>query len=201
MLAFIFVASAIVLGYIQGGRINKTVHVELKHSYLVWFALSLQIGTLLIRPVFGDIIATYSIVGHFMAYVLVVTFLLLNWNIRGLPLIAAGLICNLFAIVSIAGSSSVPSIITGNSVNTDIASIAAIFKSKPLWFIGDIFSMPALLGGDTFSVGDLLVGVGLFIGTRQVLFTWSRRRFQVLSRYQPKHLNNANQEELNDIAS
>jgi hypothetical protein len=181
MLAFIFVASAIVLGYIQGGRINKTVHVELKHSYLVWFALSLQIGTLLIRPV--------------------LTFLLLNWNIRGLPLIAAGLICNLFAIVSIAGSSSVPSIITGNSVNTDIASIAAIFKSKPLWFIGDIFSMPALLGGDTFSVGDLLVGVGLFIGTRQVLFTWSRRRFQVLSRYQPKHLNNANQEELNDIAS
>jgi hypothetical protein len=203
VLAFAFVALAIVIGYIQGGKINKTIHIELKHSYLIWSAFGLQVFMLMVKPIFGDIIASYTIVGHFAAYILVVTFLLMNWNIRGLQVIAAGLICNLFAIVASSSYAGNPSLTAGSQQITDFSSIVALFKAKPLWFLGDVFSMPALMGSDTFSVGDILVGLGLFIGTRKVLFSWPETaRFQIKSRYQPKHLNNANQVEFDEeIAS
>ncbi|MBI4734054.1 MAG: DUF5317 family protein [Rubrobacteridae bacterium] len=202
MLAFAFVALAIVIGYVQGGKINKTIHIELKHAYLIWLAFGLQVFMLMVKPVFGDIIAAYTIVGHFAAYILVVTFLLLNWSIRGLQVIAAGLICNLFAIVASSSYAGNPSLTAGSQTITDFSSMVALFKAKPLWFLGDVFSMPGLLKADTFSIGDILVGMGLFLGTRKVLFSWpATTRFQIKNRYQPKHLNNAGEAEFTDIAS
>jgi hypothetical protein len=206
MLAFMFVTLAIITGYIQGGRINKTIHVELRHSYIIWSALLLQVAMLFIGPVLGDVLAAYAIVGHFAAYIMVVTFLLLNWNIRGLQVIAAGLICNLFAIVAASSSSTVSAAIASEAVRGGFTQIVALFSAKPLWFLGDIFTMPSMLSGDTFSIGDVLVGIGLYLGSRQVLFTWpASSRFQIKSRYQPKHLNRpsdtADQVELTDIAS
>jgi hypothetical protein len=206
MLAFMFVTLAIITGYIQGGRINKTIHVELRHSYIIWSALLLQVAMLFMRPVLGDVLAAYAIVGHFVAYILVVTFLLLNWNIRGLQVIAAGLICNLFAIVATSSYSTVSAAVASEVVQGGLTQIVALFKAKPLWFLGDVLILPAVLGGDTFSIGDVLVGIGLFLGSRQVLFTWpASSRFQIKNRYQPKHLNKpstaAEQIELTDIAS
>lgn len=95
---------------------------------------------------------------------LVLAAVVRNWRIPGMPLVIAGAGCNLAAIVANggympAGEAAMAALGKADPV---IYSNSAVVPQPALWFLTDIFALPAGLPfANIFSFGDILIGVGI----------------------------------------
>jgi hypothetical protein len=156
------VAIGLVLGLVVGGRPSALAALRLR-----WAGLALG-GLLFQLVLFTDAVAArvgdLGPVLYVGSTVMVLVSLVRNWRVPGMPLVVLGALSNLAAIVA-----------NGGYMPAGRAALAALGKAEPVVYsnssvvarpalepLTDIFALPAWLpGANIFSVGDVLIGVGI----------------------------------------
>ena len=154
----------LVAGRLLGGRLAGLASLEFRWAPLALAGLGVQL-LLFSGPVsdrVGDL-GPWIYVGSTAAVLLVV---LRNIRITGLPLVAAGAFSNLLAIVANGGympASPDAAAAAGREAATTYSN-SAIVDGAVLAPLTDIFALPRWLPlSNVFSIGDLLIGVGVAI--------------------------------------
>jgi hypothetical protein len=179
----IILAAAILLAVAAGADLRALAEVRLRASGLIAVAFALQ---LLLFAVPGSTIVPAGAVAevHISTYVLLLLFAVANLNQPGFTLALAGLALNTSAIAANEGRMPVllsvwertgraSSDITRNGrYNNNVLDAA----HTHLGFLGDIFSLPAVIPlANAFSVGDILLVLGGIFFVYQTCTPASRR--------------------------
>jgi Na+/melibiose symporter-like transporter len=156
LLPSIIVGAALAL--FLGGRLSRLSEIELRHTWLVWAALGVQV--LILSPLDTIFHAGWKDTVHLGSYGLLVVFAFLNVRTLALLPIFAGMAMNAIVIASNGGHMPVAA---------DAARTAGIEEGGNisiggghLHLAGDVFALPASFPfANVFSVGDLLIGIGV----------------------------------------
>ena len=148
-----------------GGRLVRIADISVRWGWAILIAIGLQIYVISFLPDrFGELPEWL----HVMSYFFAALFILANIRIPGMVLIAVGGLCNLVAILANDGvmPASESALRTAGIVQEaeGFANSAAVEDPK-LLFLGDVFAIPDSVPilDNVFSVGDVLIGAGLFI--------------------------------------
>jgi hypothetical protein len=162
---------ALTVGWITRGSLEHLSWVPLRGWPLVLGAvIALGVGSAL-TAVGGGVASTARVAGPLIAAACVLTLLVRNRSIEGVPLLAAGLLLNALVITangampvslyaeSRAGLSN-DALLRANDATHEIAD-----SSTRLSGLGDVVPVPLPIYPETASVGDVLIvsGVGLLI--------------------------------------
>jgi hypothetical protein len=151
----------ILAGYLLGGHLDRLSELRLHWIPVMLFGLALQVG--IFSDAVGRAVGDAGPAIYVASAVLVFAAVLRNIRLPGVVLIAAGAGCNLAAIIA-----------NGGWMPADPGALAAIgglppgytnsiVTSEPaLRPLTDLFALPAWLPlSNVFSLGDLLIGVGV----------------------------------------
>jgi predicted MFS family arabinose efflux permease len=147
-----------------GGRVGHLSSISFRRKWAALSAVALQV---LILRVFPEGSPDLHAIAHLASYALIFTFVGANLHVPGLPLLAFGGLLNLLAIAAnqgvmpadpdalrAAGILAVP----GEFSNS------AVMAQAHLWFLGDVFAIPAGWPmSNVFSVGDVVLVLGAFV--------------------------------------
>ena len=161
----------ILLGLAAGGSLANLSGFRVRWAGLAVAGLLIQ---LVLFTRFG-----YSIVGGAGPVIYLVTTLVVfatvvrNIRLPGMPIVALGALSNLAAIAANGGSMPAdPAALAIAGLEAEPHTNSVVLASPALQPLTDIFALPAWLPlANVFSVGDVLIGVGLAI----VLATAMRR--------------------------
>ena len=168
ILAVLLLGVGVLWGLAQGGKLNRLGEVEFRFPWLVFAGLGLQIGAELlgafIYPGLGNSLAGLLILA--LSYSCLIAFLVFNLKHSGALVIGAGLALNLLVILL---NQSMPvSIRAARAAGIEsVRFLEAAVKHQVmsggtrLSFLGDVIPVPII--GTVVSVGDILIGVGMFI--------------------------------------
>ena len=128
---------------------------------LIWGALAIQIVA--VEVPLPDRVAP---VVHVVTYVAAFAFLWINRSVRGAAIVGAGALSNGITIVLNGGvlpASRVAVEAAGGGPDLAFAN-TAVLENPVLPWLGDVFAWPAPLPlANTFSVGDVLIVLGVFV--------------------------------------
>ena len=140
-----------------------------KWPALVWAALALQIVVVEVALPRG-----FAPVLHVLTYAAAFAFLWLNRRVRGALIVGVGAALNGITIALNGGTLPASrAAVEAAGIDPDIAfANSAVLENPVLPWLGDVFAWPAPLPfANTFSVGDVLIVVGVWIaawsGTRR----------------------------------
>jgi hypothetical protein len=147
-----------------GGRLGALSEIELRSVWLVVVAFGVQVLIVTVVPS-GD--TTAHRVVHLLTYGLAAAFVLRNLELRFVWVVALGGLLNFVAIAANGGvmpasrgalDTAGLSVQSGSFANSDVVSNAHV------WFLGDVFAIPAgWPGANVFSVGDAVMVLGAFL--------------------------------------
>jgi hypothetical protein len=147
----------VLFALILGGQLSRLLEIELKHSWSVFASLGLQ--CLLLFHVAPEPLVTPI---HLASYSLLFVFAFANVrNLAILPL-SIGMALNCLAIVVNGGKMPVsPSAWAAVGLDADANSNVQLGGSHLTW-LGDIFALPhGFPLANAFSIGDILIGIGM----------------------------------------
>jgi Family of unknown function (DUF5317)/Major Facilitator Superfamily len=161
-----FLLPSLVLGLavalLLGGRVSRLLEVPLRRTWLVVAALAVQLA------LFGPVghAAPHRIFGyaHIATYVLLLAFVVANRARRSLLPLAAGVLLNGIAISANGGwmpvgEGALHALGEGRTSGANVS-----VHAERLRFLGDVFALPrALPLANVFSVGDVLIGLGMVV--------------------------------------
>ena len=153
---------------LSGGRLGALAELRLRHVWAVYVALGL--GVLAIElPGLPDGLRSLLLVA---AYPVGAVFLAANRRVPGMALTALGAALNLLAITANGGvmpASPAARAAAGLPVDEPGFQSSAAVDDPRLAFLGDVFAIPASWPlSNVFSVGDVLIGVGLAWGVHRI---------------------------------
>lgn len=156
--------AALLLGFVTiplaGGRFDRIGELEFRANRLLVAALGLQ---LLVLTVWVLPLGVAEAL-HVASYAVAGGWLVANVRVPGLPLIAAGGASNAAAIVANGGVMPAhPAAVETAGLVHDPALFAnsAPIADARLWFLGDVFAVPASWPlANVFSVGDVVLVLG-----------------------------------------
>ena len=161
----------VLIGYLSGGRISRLPLLRFRALYLIPIALLIQV---LIFPLFSPepLLPVATVPLHILSYALVLFFLALNLNVRPLLILGAGAVANLVAILANGGRmpASATALERAGLIQTverltasgEHGNVLLMNDSTRLNVLGDWLYLPSWFPGATaFSIGDLLIMVGL----------------------------------------
>jgi hypothetical protein len=158
----VFLLPSIVLGVmfalVLGGRLSRLVEIEFRHGWSVFAALGLQL--LLFADAVSSELATPI---HLGSYGLLFVFAFANArNLALLPL-SLGMAMNSAAIVANGGHMPVdPEAATAAGLSAVDGSSNVKIGGDRLTWLGDVFALPEQFPlTNVFSVGDILIGIGM----------------------------------------
>lgn len=155
---------AVIVGLLVGGRPSNLGRLPLRWSGAIAAGMLIQIA-LFIEPVtirIGDLGPPIYIASS----VLVLAAVVRNWRIPGLPILAAGAAANLAAILANGGymPASPEAMAALGRAEAEVYSNSAMMHEPVLAPLTDIFAMPIWVpGANIFSIGDVLIGIGVAI--------------------------------------
>jgi len=158
------VAIGLGLGLLLRGRIARLGQVRLRWAPFAFAGLAVQL-ILFSGPVAGAIGAAGPPI-YVASTAAVLGAVAVNWRIPGLPIVAAGAASNLLAIVANGGymPASPEALAALGEEAAPGFSNSATPDSVALAPLTDIFAMPSWLPfANVFSIGDVLIGVGIAI--------------------------------------
>jgi hypothetical protein len=151
-----------------GGRLGALAELRLRHLWAAFAALGLAILGIGL-PGLPDGLRSALLVA---AYPVGAVFLLANRRVPGMPLVALGGALNLLAITANGGvmpASPTAMARAGLALDESGFQSSAAVAEPRLAFLGDVFAIPASWPlSNVFSVGDVLIGVGLVWGLHRV---------------------------------
>jgi hypothetical protein len=164
MFLFPSVFAGLLAGLVLGGRIGRLADVRLRAPWLFYVAIAMQIlafPSLVMPWSISEGLATALSVG---SYFCLCAVLLLNVRLRGLAVAGAGMLMNLAAILVNGGHMpALPDAMRQAGLTFDGVHNNSIASADPnlAWFV-DRWAAPAWVPmGNVFSVGDVLIGVGI----------------------------------------
>lgn len=170
----IFVAAfALVLLSVVAGRgdLRKLGTLRFRWIGLLVGALAMQIFVISILHLSHAL----DVVFHIASYVVISAFLLANWSIPGMPILALGAMLNFLAISANGGVMPASAhALKRAGFDRQYAHFenSQALKHAKLRFLGDVFAIPKSWPvHNVFSVGDVLIVVGAAIGIHQVCET------------------------------
>ena len=147
-----------------GGRLGALSEVELRSVWLVVLAFAVQVLIVTVVPS-GDTAVHRGV--HLLTYALAAAFVLRNFQLRFVWVVALGGMLNFIAIaangcVMPASRSALDaaglSVQSGSFANSDLVANAHVA------FLGDVFAIPAgWPGANVFSVGDAVMVLGALL--------------------------------------
>ena len=167
MILFIIYAILIgvLIGYIRGGALKWITNRVMKHMWLIFCSISIQLVIFSSLP-FIKLLPDYIIAAlHLISYTLIIIFILFNIKIPGIAVVGLGSSLN-FLVIFLNGGympslSLTPIRDFGKIIDKNITQIS---KHTYLTLLGDIFHLPAWLPlTNNFSIGDIIVALGVCV--------------------------------------
>jgi hypothetical protein len=157
------VVAGLVTGALAGGRIEHLGDVRFRLAPLALLALAIQI--VLFSPLANGVPDTVARATYVASTALVGIVVIANWRLTGLPLIALGAALNLAAILANGGAMPAsPAALAALGMGTGGNTNSILIDHPALEPLTDVFALPAWLPlANVFSVGDVLIGVGVAI--------------------------------------
>jgi hypothetical protein len=151
----------ILAGYLIGGRLERLGSVRLRWVPLALIGLAVQV--VLFTEPFGTWPAGVVPAFYQASTAMVLIAVLRNLAVPGVAIIAVGAACNLAAIVANGGwMPADPAALDSVGGLPPGASNSIVVAEPVLRPLTDLFALPAWLPlANVFSVGDILIGVGV----------------------------------------
>jgi hypothetical protein len=150
-------------GFALGGRLERLAAVRFRLGPLALVALAIQLA--LFSPVANGLSDEAARAIYVVSTALVGVVVLANLRLTGVPLIALGAALNLLAIAANGGKMPAsPEALAAVGFGVGGHTNSVVVADPALAPLTDVFAMPAWLPlANVFSVGDVLIGVGLAI--------------------------------------
>lgn len=151
----------IVLGYLAGGRLDRLGDLRLRWAPLMLLGLAVQVA-IFSEPV-GRLVGDAGPAIYVASTAIVFAAVLRNAAVPGVVLIAAGAGCNLAAIMANGGwmPADPVALVSVGALGTAYPN-SIVVPDPVLRPLTDLFALPAWLPfSNVFSIGDVLIGVGL----------------------------------------
>jgi hypothetical protein len=174
---------AIVIGFIRGGKLRKLGEIELRGITFFFIGFLLQIlPTLLVLKGFHALRAFESW-AHILSYFFIFAGIYTDRSLPGIAILGAGSFLNFLVIVANGGKMPV-SIDTLQAIGKweDIRSLE--MGQMPMYMackgdllsrlLGDVLSVPPFFRSQIFSIGDILMALGLFIFIQSAMLSKKR---------------------------
>jgi hypothetical protein len=150
---------------LAGGRLIRIADMSVKWGWAILIAIGLQIFVISFLPDrFGELPEWLHVLSYFFAAL----FVLANIRVPGMVLIGLGALCNFVAILANNGvmpASAAAQRGAGLTQTAEGFANSATVEDPKLLFLGDIFYIPDSVPilDNVFSIGDVLIAVGLVI--------------------------------------
>jgi hypothetical protein len=163
MLMIALFGLAVVSVPLAGGRFERFAELRLAALWSLTAGMGAQIAILELLP--AEQVPGIALV-HLASYVLVGWFVWRNRTVPGLWLMGAGGAAN-FAAIAVNGG-----VMPAHPRAWELSGLgavegfsnSAVTTDAPLWFLGDVFAVPASWPlANVFSVGDVLLVAGAFL--------------------------------------
>jgi hypothetical protein len=152
----------LVAGWLLGGRLEGLAELRFRWAWLAIAGLVAQI--VLFSGAVDEVVRDILPAAYVGSTVAVLAAVLRNVRIPGLVLVAVGALSNLAAILANGGympSTRAAYAIAGIEPDESLSN-SVLLADPALWPLTDIFALPdALPFANVFSVGDVLIGLGL----------------------------------------
>jgi hypothetical protein len=156
---------ALVLGKLLGGRLSALADTPIRGKGLAFAAIGLQV---IAFPV--DLLpwSTPTVVAKAIwlaSYVLLVAMLVLNARLPGVPLLAAGLVSNVIAIVANGGLMPVRgAAMRAAGTDYEVHNNSVQLAQPHLGALVDRWAAPGWIPlANVYSIGDVLIGLGVVV--------------------------------------
>jgi hypothetical protein len=155
-------AVGVATGWLVGGRLGGLGAITVRWARLAVIGLLAQI-VLFFGPV-AERIGDAGTAVYLGSTLLVLIVVVRNSALPGLPLVAAGTVSNVAAILANGGSmpaSPAALALVGHGVNAGYSN-SSVSTDPALWMLTDVFAIPAPMPyANVFSLGDVLIGLGI----------------------------------------
>jgi hypothetical protein len=146
---------------LAGGRLGALVEVRLRQVWAIFAGLGLEIAAIDLPGLPEGARAALMVA----AYPVLAVFLVANWRVPGIPVVALGGALNLLAIAANGGvMPASPAALAGAGLDPAAPGFqnSTALADPRLAFLGDVFSTPASWPlSNVFSVGDVLIALGV----------------------------------------
>lgn len=162
---------AIIMGvlfaWIMGGRLAHLARIKFDNVWLIFLSFGIQFCMDLLGTREHKFVYDYQIWWHGFSYVLLFYFLWEHRKIKGIKILALGIILNF--IVIMANGGTMPATITGLEPemvnllqNGEIPAYSMVSEHTRLAWLGDVMIQP-WPKVKAFSVGDIFISLGAFL--------------------------------------
>ncbi len=154
----------LVVGALTGGRPARLGSLEIRWPWVIAGGLAAQL-ILFSEPV-TRVVGDAGPPLYILSTLAVLAAVSVNRRIPGIPLVIAGAVSNMTAIVANGGyMPTTPEALAAlGKLPPETYSNSSVPISPMLWPLTDIFAMPAWLPfANVFSIGDVLIGLGIAI--------------------------------------
>jgi hypothetical protein len=147
-----------------GGSLSALGRVRLRYAPAIFGALAIQIAIICVLP--GGSPWLHRAL-HLGSYALAAVFVVANWRVAGMRVLALGATLNLIAIVANGGvmPASRSALRTAGRLtdSTDFMN-SAVMAHPRLLFLGDIIAVPQSVPlANVYSIGDVCIAIGVAI--------------------------------------
>ena len=154
--------AGLVVAPLLGGRLIELGSIRLRGVLVFYVAIVLQIAAFPISRLPWRTPDRVAVPLWLVSYGLFALALVLNARLPGVPLIAAGLVCNVSAIVANGGHMpALPSALRAAGLHFSVSRNSARLAHPHLAWLVDRWAAPHWVPwGNVFSVGDVLIMAG-----------------------------------------
>jgi Family of unknown function (DUF5317) len=161
----VFLIAVVVLAVLTvplaGGRLGALVDVRLRRVWAIFLGLGLEIAAIDLPGLSEGMRAALMVA----AYPVLAVFLVANWRLPGMPVVALGGALNLLTIVVNGGvMPASPAALAGAGLDPAAPGFqnSTLVDDPRLAFLGDVFYIPAAWPlSNVFSIGDVLIALGV----------------------------------------
>ncbi|MBV8064300.1 MAG: DUF5317 domain-containing protein [Actinobacteria bacterium] len=148
-----------------GGRLSTLVKLQLKWIWVVYLALAFQIAAFPGHRMPWRTPDSVAVGLWIASDVLLVSVVIRNGRLFGVPLVALGLFSNLIAVLANGGHMpALPSALKGAGLHYHVSQNSERMLHPALPWLVDRWAAPSWIPlANVFSVGDVIIAVGGFI--------------------------------------
>jgi hypothetical protein len=158
------IVTGLIVGRIAGGSLAGLAALRIRWGPLILAGLVVQL--VLFSPILETKIGDLGPWVYVLSTGAVLTAVLRNWRIAGLPIVALGALSNAVAILANGGymPASAAALASLGGTAPTVYSNSAVVTHPALEPLTDIFALPrALPFANVFSVGDILIALGVVV--------------------------------------
>ena len=155
----------LVVGLLVGGRFANLGNTTIRHRWLAFVAVGLQVLAFPSEVLPWSTPTPVAKVLWLVSYTLLIALLVANRSLAGAPIIGAGLLCNLVAILANGGLMPVRrSALAAAGRSYHVHNNSIELGHPQLAFLIDRWAAPHWLPlANVYSVGDLVIGLGTLV--------------------------------------